>query len=143
MASETPGTYTGAYACCRDPSGRLLLVRMARGLDRGRWTLPGGGIEWSEHPDAAVVRELEEETGISDVRGVQVAAIYSHTYRRTEQRPYHYVGIIYEVSLGTLDLRCERDGSTDRCDWFTETEARALPLVPLAEFAVNLTWPNS
>ena len=103
MPSDTPGTYTGAYAWCRDPSGRLLLVRMARGLDRVRWTLPGGGIEWGEHPDAAVVRELEEETGITDVRRVQVAAIYSHTYQRTVQRPYppvHYIGIVYEVTWG-------------------------------------------
>jgi 8-oxo-dGTP diphosphatase len=41
--------------------------------------MPGGGIEWGEHPDAAVLREMAEETGISEVRGVQVAAIYSHT----------------------------------------------------------------
>ena len=145
MQSETPGTYTGAYALCRDPEARLLLVRMASGLDKGRWTLPGGGIEWGEHPDAAVVRELEEETGISDVRGVQVAAIYSHTYERTAKRPdppVQHVGIVYHVNLGMFDLRFEQDGSTDRCDWFTETGARALPLVPLAQFAVDLIWPN-
>ena len=145
MPSEAPGTYVGAYARCLDPAGRLLLVRMARGLDEGRWTLPGGGIEWGEHPDAAVVRELEEETGISDIRKVQVAATYSHTYERTAQRPrppFHHIGIIYDITPGALDLSFEQDGSTDRCAWFTETEARALPLVPLAEFAVNLTWPK-
>ena len=146
MPSDSPGTYIGAYALCRDPSGRLLLVRLAHGLDEGRWTLPGGGVEWGEHPDAAVVRELDEETGISDVRGVQVAAIYSHTYERTARRPYppvHYVGIVYHVAPGLLDLRFEQDGSTDRCGWFTEAEARALPLVPLARFAVDLTWPKA
>ena len=92
-----------------------------------------------------VVRELAEETGITDLRRVQVAAIYSHTYQRTSQRPYppvHYIGIVYEVTPGSLDLRFEFDGSTDRCEWFTESEARALPLLPLAEFAVDLTWPK-
>ena len=115
MSSTTdiPGTYVGAYAWCRDPSDRLLLVHVARGLDAGRWTMPGGGIEWGEHPDAAVLRELEEETGISEVRQVQVAAIYTHTYARTAQRPYppfHHIGIVYEVTPGTLDLRFEQDG---------------------------------
>ena len=145
MPSESPGTYVGAYARCRGPEGRLLLVRMARGLDKGRWTLPGGGIEWGEHPDATVVRELEEETGISDIRKVQVAASYSHTYERTRQRPYppfHHIGLVYDVAPATFELRYEQDGSTDRCGWFTESEARALPVVPLAQFAVNLTWPK-
>ena len=145
MPTEAPGTYNGAYALCRDPSGRLLLVRLARGRDEGRWTLPGGGVEWGEHPDAAVVRELEEETGISDVHGMQVAAVYSHIYERSARRPYppvHYVGILYDVVAGSFDLRFEQGGSTDRCEWFTETEARALPLVPLAQFAVDLTWPK-
>ena len=128
MSSTTdiPGTYVGAYAWCRDPSDRLLLVHVARGLDAGRW-------------------ELEEETGISEVRQVKVAAIYTHTYARTAQRPYppfHHIGIVYEVTPGTLDLRFEQDGSTDRCEWFTEIQARELPLVPLAEFAINLTWPE-
>ena len=144
--TDTPGTYVGAYAWCRDLSDRLLLVHMSRGLDAGRWTMPGGGVEWGEHPDAAVLRELEEETGISEVRHVQVVAIYTHTYQRTAQRPYppfHHIGIVYEVTPGTLDLRFEQDASTDRCEWFTETQARELPLVPLAEFAIGLTWPES
>ena len=143
--TETPGTYVGAYAWCRDPSDRLLLVHLSRGLDAGRWTMPGGGIEWGEHPDTAVLRELKEETGISEVRHVQVAAIYTHTYARTVQPPYppfHHIGIVYKVTPGTLSLRFEQDGSTDRCGWFTETQARELPLVPLAEFAINLTWPE-
>ena len=57
-ASDTPRVYIGAYGFCRDPSGRLLLVRMASGLDQGRWTMPGGGIEWGEHPEAALLRDV-------------------------------------------------------------------------------------
>ena len=105
----------------------------------------GGGVEWGEHPDAAVLRELEEEAGITDVRHVRVAAIYSHVYERSAERPhdsFHHVGMIYEVTPGSFDIRSERDGSTDRCEWFTEHQARKLPLVPIARFAVDLAWPK-
>ena len=47
--------HIGAYALCRDHSNRLLLVRATAGLeDGGLWTMPGGGIEWGEHPDCRV-----------------------------------------------------------------------------------------
>ncbi len=39
----------------------LLLIERADGLG---WAVPGGGVKPAEFPDAAVVRELEEETGL-------------------------------------------------------------------------------
>ena len=145
--NDTPGTHVGAYGWCRDPAGRLLLARITAGLeDAGRWTMPGGGIEWGEHADAAARREMSEETGISDFRRMQFAAIYSHTYGaavRFARSPLHHIGIVYEMVPERFELKFEEDGSTDRCEWFTETEARALALTPLAEFAIELTWPQS
>ena len=145
-APENFRVYHGAYGVCRNPSGHLLLARMASGIDKGRWTLPGGCIEWGEHPEAAIRREMEEETGITDIRSVHVTAIYSRTYLRSEDRPYdsvHYIGIIYDLTLGDFELRDEHNGTTDHCRWFTESQVRQLPLVPLGEFAVDLVWPHA
>lgn len=51
-----------------DRWGRVLLQLRDRDLPAelhpGTWTLPGGAIESSESPDAAAVREFEEETGV-------------------------------------------------------------------------------
>ncbi len=41
----------------------ILLVRHAKG-DRSYWMLPGGGVEYGESLEAALVRELREETGL-------------------------------------------------------------------------------
>src|SRR5687767_7423514 len=110
--------HLGAYALCRDASGRLLLARMATGPDIGRWMLPGGGVEWGEHPDDAVIRELHEEAGVDGVAAGRVVGVYSRTYEGAEERPsgpLHHLGIIYEVDGVGEDLVFEQDGSTDCC----------------------------
>ncbi len=144
---ENQHVYHGAYGLCRDPSNRLLLVRVTSGLaDAGLWTLPGGGIEWGEHPEDALLRELEEETGVVDVEKSRLAAVYSQVYVHPGYRkgePAHHIGIVYDVSLGKYNLRAEKDGSTDRCEWITESQARQLPLAQLGAFGVELAWPIS
>ena len=135
--------HLGAYGFCRDSSGRLLLVRASGGPDHGAWTLPGGGVLWGEHPDQALMREMEEETGLADFKIRSITGIYSHAYLHTPDDPLsnmHHIGIIYHLDLGSYDLQNEIDGTTDLCQWLTEEEARALPLVPLGEHAVEMAW---
>ena len=42
---------------------RVLLVRRDIEPGRGLWGLPGGYVDWDEHPERAMMRECEEETG--------------------------------------------------------------------------------
>lgn len=49
--------------------GALLLVRRGHGPAAGEWSVPGGHLERGETMAEAVVRELEEETGLEGVCG--------------------------------------------------------------------------
>jgi ADP-ribose pyrophosphatase YjhB (NUDIX family) len=44
--------------------GRVLLVRRARNPAQGLFSLPGGGVEAGETLFEAVIREVQEETGL-------------------------------------------------------------------------------
>lgn len=56
-----PQSVVGVCAVVTDGSGRVLLGRSTRGM----WELPGGRVEASESFQAAAVRELAEETGLT------------------------------------------------------------------------------
>ncbi len=47
-----------------DAAGALLLVKRGHEPARGRWSLPGGRVEPGESHEAAVIREVFEETGL-------------------------------------------------------------------------------
>lgn len=142
-ADPSPRRHLGAYALCVDPAGRVLLARFGTGADRGRWTLPGGGVEPGEHPDQAVLRELYEETGLTCPAPGPVLGIFSAIYEQSPARPHgpiHHVGIVYDVRDTDGALTHEQHGSTDRCAWHSPGEAALLPLVSLAAFGLQLAW---
>ena len=137
-------TRIGSYALCVD-NDRVLLARLAAiEVDVGAWTMPGGGIEFGEHPDAACLRELTEETGLSgEIEGV--AGIFSHVYdesRFAKGADLHFLGIVYRVRITGGALRDERDGTTDTAAWISRDELPATRLVELARFGSQLAFPG-
>ena len=64
-------------------NGRALLIRRATPPLQGRWSIPGGHVEWGETIEQAVVRELREETGLA----VQVMELVEIVERIFDDKP--------------------------------------------------------
>lgn len=133
-------TRVGAYARCLDGE-RMLLCRIAESdAAAGYWTLPGGGIDFGEHPGDAVLRELTEETGlVGEVEGL--LSVESHHWpgeRTADGRPFHAISAVYAVRIVGGELRDEADGSTDRAAWIDRETIATLPLTRLARAVLAL-----
>lgn len=136
VALKTETQRLAAYALIvRDK--KLLLCRLTDQTgSAGMWTLPGGKVEFGEHPDNAVVREVLEETGLK-VSASSILSVGSELFHFTAGR-MHAVRLIYRVKVDGGALRYETGGTTDVCEWFTPDEARRLPLVSLAKLGLRL-----
>lgn len=65
----------GVLAAVTDSLGRLLFVAQQKGPFAGHWLLPGGGVEPGETAEAAIMREIFEETGLH-MTDVRFTAVY-------------------------------------------------------------------
>lgn len=65
-----------------DPDGRVLLAQRPAGKPMaGLWEFPGGKVETGETPEAALIRELEEELGINTWQSCLAPLCFaSHSY---------------------------------------------------------------
>ena len=97
-----PEVAVGAVAV-RD--GSLLMIRRGRPPSQGRWSLPGGRVEWAEDLAGALRREVAEETGLDVVVGA-LAGVVERIY---PDQGFHYVILDYHVTVTGGTVRAGGD----------------------------------
>jgi 8-oxo-dGTP diphosphatase len=102
----------------------VLLVRRGQEPAKGSWSLPGGVVELGETLEAAIVREVREETGLA-VEVLGITAVLERIFRDDNDNiPYHYVLVDFACKYLSGELTPASD----------ITAARFVPLERLEDF---------
>jgi nucleoside triphosphatase len=88
-----------AGALIFDPAGRLLLMRSHKWADK--YVVPGGHVELGETLEAALRREVAEETDLS-IYDIRFVGVQEFIYDRAFWQPRHFI---------FFDYACRTDGT--------------------------------
>ena len=103
---------------------QILLIRRKDEPFRGHWALPGGFVNIDESCPDAVRRELQEETGITNVYLEQLYT-FSEPNRDPRER---VVDVAYYALVRPNDLQVTAGSDAKEAQWYPIQDAMGLPL---------------
>lgn len=108
-------------AVLTDDEGRVLLIRRRNPPQAGKWTIPGGKVEPGESTEAAVIREMLEETGLRAEVG---ELLWTVDIPGPDDVVFEVHDFAARIVSGTL---CAGDDAAD-AGWFTARDLTELPV---------------
>lgn len=124
-------------------SDKVLLLQVNKkqlsGETREYWDLPGGRIQQGQTIEETLRRELEEETGIKDVRNTKLLGMCLSNIR-IPMGDGEDVGLVLAVFACEIDLEVEITLTSEHIgyNWFTKEEAAELLSVKYPQDFVQL-----
>lgn len=104
--------YTWVYwICIRDHA--VLMIKKARGPYIGLYDLPGWGIEFWEHIEQALEREILEETWVGLISKAFVGNneyLCEYINPMGQPKSSHHIGFYYSVELENEEVKTSPDG---------------------------------
>ena len=90
----------------------------------GKWEFPGGGVEFGENLEDAVIREIKEEHGIE----LEILEFLSCESVITKYDSHHWVAITYLCKIKSGEPKILEPHKCDDIGWFTIEELLQMPL---------------
>jgi ADP-ribose pyrophosphatase YjhB (NUDIX family) len=137
MSDPKPFPRIGVSACVwRD--GKVLLVERGKEPWKGKWSLPGGGLEFGETVRAAAARELAEETGVTaDL--VKLVDVDDAVMRDATGRPIAHYSIVCFTGHWRSGEPVARDDATN-VQWAERALLDDLDMTPGTADYIRQAW---
>lgn len=106
----------------------IVLIRRGKSPLQGQWSLPGGAVELGETLEAAIVREIREETGLH-VKPIRILKVLNKIHRDADGRvQYHYV--LVDFLCHVIDGRLQAGSDAAEACWASVADLAQFSLAP-------------
>ena len=111
-----------------EPCSEVLMVLRNREPFKGKWSFPAGFVNFGEHPDKALAREVSEETGLRVVRSKLIEEVVSDDDPRSPKQ----LSKFYKV-FATGEVKIIDQEENAQITWWILDPRNPLP---------NIAWGN-
>lgn len=105
----------GVGAVILNDDFEILLLKRSRNPEIGKWSIPGGKIDFMEEAEDAIVREVEEELGIK-VQVKMLLGVSSHIIKEENE---HWLAPAYLVKITEGVPRNVEPEKHEEIRWFS------------------------
>ncbi len=123
----------GTKTILRDNEGKILVMKRSpegKGVNHGKWSLPGGGLDENENPLTGAKREIREETNL-EITNLEVFGV---NFRRNNEKPIIIIG--YKGNV-TNNIEVKLNWEHTEYKFLTKEEALKLDLTEDGKFFIQ------
>lgn len=130
MDIKYPEPVVGAFIL--NAKGELLLVKTHKW--EGSYCCPGGHIEWGETIENALLREIKEETGITDIKEHSFLCMYDYL-GGAYYKESHMIFLNFRVVSRTTEVTLNQEAES--YVWVLPKDALKLSLEPFTKKTIQ------
>lgn len=130
-------------AVIRNEEGKFLLTKRHQPEEpdaHNKWQSVGGGIEFGETPEQAIIREVREEIGVEVSVMRMLPTVLSHVWKNSSGSETHILLIAFECKIVSGIPAANMDEEIGMIGYFTPEEIRLFDTLPLTLETVQMVF---
>ncbi|MFD0943679.1 NUDIX hydrolase [Savagea faecisuis] len=104
----------GVGAVILNEASEILLLKRLKSPEMYAWSIPGGKVDWMETIEEAIVREIEEELGVS-IELIRLVGVTNHILPDEQA---HWVAPTYLAKIAKGEPRNMEPNKHEAIGWF-------------------------